>query len=109
MADSLYLRKPTVAFEGNKWYNRIGSQMLRIVGLEELIAKNAEEYISLTLKLIHDDQYRLRIQEKMKLADLNCTIFSSDSKTYFKKAIDFLIDNHEQLNRETSSKPILIQ
>jgi len=109
MADSLYLRKPTVAFEGNKWYNRIGSQMLRVVGLEELIAKNAEEYISLTLKLIHDDQYRLRIQEKMKLADLNCTIFSSDSKTYFKKAIDFLIDNHEQLNRETSKKPILIQ
>jgi predicted O-linked N-acetylglucosamine transferase (SPINDLY family) len=50
MADSLYLRKPTVAFEGNKWYNRIGSQMLRVVGLEELIAKNAEQYIQLNLK-----------------------------------------------------------
>jgi predicted O-linked N-acetylglucosamine transferase (SPINDLY family) len=109
VADSLYLRKPTVTFEGNKWYNRIGSQMLRVVGLEELIAKSAEEYIRLTLKLIHDEQYRLSIQEKLKQADLKGTIFSSDSKNYFKKAIDFLIENHEQLKRETSRKPIRIK
>jgi predicted O-linked N-acetylglucosamine transferase (SPINDLY family) len=105
----LYLRKPTVTFEGNKWYNRIGSQMLRVVGLEELIAKSAEEYIRLTLKLIDDEQYRLSIQEKLKQADLNSTIFSSDSKNYFKKAIDFLIENHERLKHETSRKPIRIK
>lgn len=109
VSDSLYLRKPTVTFEGNKWYNRIGSQMLRLVGLEELIAKTAEEYIDLTLKLIQDDQYRLSIQEKLQQVDLNNTVFSSESKIYFKKATDFLIKNHEQLKREGSKKPILIQ
>jgi predicted O-linked N-acetylglucosamine transferase (SPINDLY family) len=109
VADSLYLRKPTVTFEGNKWYNRIGSQMLRVVGLEELIAKSAEEYIRLTLKLIHDDKYRLSIQKKLKQADLSGTIFSSASKNSFKKAIGFLIENHEQLKHENARKPIRIQ
>ncbi|MGK7876101.1 MAG: hypothetical protein AB4426_23225 [Xenococcaceae cyanobacterium] len=109
VADSLYLRKPTVTFEGNKWYNRIGSQMLRAVGLSELIATSVEDYIHLTLKLIHDDQYRLSIYQKLQQADLNRTIFNSDSKEYFKKAIDFLIENHEKLKSENSRKPIGIQ
>ena len=107
-ADSLYLRKPLITFEGNKWYNRIGSQMLRAVGLEELIAKSAEDYTRLTLRLIHDEQYRLKIQEELKQVDLNKTIFNSDSKTSFKKAVDFLIKNHEKLKLESSRKPILI-
>lgn len=109
IVDSLYLRKPTVTFEGNKWYNRIGSQMLRSVGLSELIATSAEDYISLTLRLIHDDEYRIGIQEKLKQADLDRTIFSTDSKQYFKKAIDFLIENHEKLKRSRSRKPLLIE
>lgn len=109
MVDSLYLRKLTVTVEGNQWYNRIGSQMLRTVGLEELIAKSAEEYTRLILKLIHDDQYRLTLQNKLKQVDLTQTIFNSTSKKYFKKAIDFLVENHERLKCENSSKPILIQ
>ena len=108
VADSLYLRQPTVTFEGDKWYSRIGSQMLRSVGLSELIAHNREEYIYLTLKLIHDDDYRLKIREKLYNVDLDTTIFSSDSKIYFKKAIDFLIDCHEQLKNENSKIPLRI-
>jgi len=108
VADSLYLRQPTVTFEGDKWYSRIGSQMLRSVGLSELIAHNREEYIYLTLKLIHDDDYRLKIREKLYNVDLNTTIFSSDSKIYFKKAMDFLIDSHEQLKNENSKIPLRI-
>lgn len=109
MVDSLYLRKPTVTFEGDRWYNRIGSQMLRTVGLEELIATSAEEYIKFTLKLIHDEQYRMSIQEKLKQADLNQTIFNTANKKYFRKTIDFLIRNHQQLKRSRSRKPLLIQ
>lgn len=108
VADSLYLRQPTVTLEGDKWYNRIGSQMLRTAGLSELIAQTSEEYIYLILKLIHDDDYRLQIQEKLDRVDLNSTIFSSESKIYFKKAMDFLTDNWEQLKNETSNKPLYI-
>jgi len=109
VADSLYLRQPTVTFEGDKWYSRIGSQMMRSVGLSELIAQSPEEYIYLTLKLIHEDEYRLKIQEKLNQVDLKSTIFSSDSKVYFKKAIDFLIENCEYLKNETSKIPLRIQ
>jgi predicted O-linked N-acetylglucosamine transferase (SPINDLY family) len=82
--------------------------MLRSVGLEELIAKSADEYTRLILRLIHDDRYRLKTQDKLKQADLNKTIFNSDTKKYFRKAIDFLIENHEQLKREISRKPLVI-
>lgn len=109
VADTLYLRKPIVTFEGDRWYNRIGSQMRRSIGLSELIATNRSEYIELTLKLIHDDQYRFSIQEKLQHTDLNSTIFNSENKKYFKKAVDFLIENHSQLKSENSRKPILIK
>ena len=108
IADGLYLRKPTVTFEGTKWYNRIGSQMLREVGLSELIATNREEYINLVVRLIDDDEYRGTIEHKLQQVDLERTIFSCDRKKYFKTAIDFLIENHQQLKQENSSKPIVI-
>ena len=83
--------------------------MLREVGLSELIATNEQEYINLVLKLIHDDKYRVKLERQLKKADLEQTIFNSSSKIYFKKAIDFLIENHSQLKAENSKQPILIQ
>ncbi|MBZ8180260.1 O-linked N-acetylglucosamine transferase family protein [Oscillatoria salina] len=106
--ESLYLRQPIVTFEGNKWYNRIGSQMLRAIGLEELIATSAREYMRLTLRLIHEDPYRTIIQQKLHQVNLDETIFSSESKIYLKKAIDLLIEKHSQLQAENSQKPIKI-
>ena len=58
VADSLSLGKPTVVWEGDKWYNRIGASMLRLAGLEELIGRSEEEYLEKALRLIHDDQWR---------------------------------------------------
>lgn len=109
VADSLYLRMPIVTFEGDKWYSRIGSQMLRTVGLSELIAETAEEYIQRILKLIHDEAYCTNLRDKLKQLDLNQTIFSKADKQYFKKAIKFLIENHETLRQEGAKTPIRIQ
>ncbi|MEC4986282.1 MAG: hypothetical protein SAJ37_05740 [Oscillatoria sp. PMC 1068.18] len=106
--ESLFLRKPIVTFAGNKWYNRIGSQMLRMIGLEELIATSAREYMRLTLRLIHEDPYRTIIQQKLSQVNLEERICSSQSKIYFKKAIDLLIEKHSQLQTEDSRKPIKI-
>jgi hypothetical protein len=106
MSDSLFLRKPSVSFEGKKWYNRIGSQMLREVGLNELITNNKQDYINTILRLIHDNNYRLNIQEKLNKVDLNETIYKSNNKKYFKKAVDYLIKNHEKLKQQKDKKPI---
>lgn len=108
VADSLYLRKLMVTFEGNRWYSRIGSQMLRTIGFDELIAKNAKEYMKIVLRLIHDDDYRLKLERKLQTVDLENTVFDKSSKSYFKKAIDYLIANHEQLQNDSNKNPIIV-
>jgi hypothetical protein len=109
VADSLYLRNLVVAVEGDKWYGRIGCQMLRTVGLEELIATNLDEYVDITLRLIHDDDYRGKLQNHLNQANLQKTIFDNESKIYFKEAITFLIENHESLKSNPSNNPIIIK
>lgn len=85
----ILIRKPIVALEGNRWYNRIGSQMVRSLGLKELITTNPKDYIRVTLRLIQDDEYRLKVQQKLQKADLSKTVFNADSKKYFKKSYRF--------------------
>ena len=58
VSDSLFVRKPTVAWQGDKWYNRISAGMLRRVGLDELITHSEDEYLATALRLIHDDAWR---------------------------------------------------
>ena len=36
-------------------------------------------------------------------------IFDSNEPQYFKKAVDFLIDNYEALKRDKSKVPIIIE
>ena len=106
ISDSLYLRKPSITFEGTKWYNRIGSQLLREVGLEELITNNKKDYIKIILKLINDDDYRLNILENLNQIDLVKTIYKSNYKKYFKKAIDEIIKNYDKLSKQKHNNPI---
>jgi hypothetical protein len=109
VADGLYLRKPTVTWEGEKWYSRIGSQMLRQAGLPELIATNEEQYLEIVLRLINDDGYRQDIEEKLRRVDLDITVFSQADAKYFRKAIDYLIAHHEQLRQDTDRSAIRIE
>lgn len=108
IADCLFLRKPTVTYQGKKWANRVGSQLLKEVGLAELIATNDQEYINHTVKLIDNTAYRQGVGDRLKKVDLNATIFNADSKHYFKKAIDFLIANHHELQRNPDKTPIRV-
>jgi len=101
IADSLFLRIPTVTWEGDKWYNRIGSQMLRMVGTPELIATSDDEYVQIIKRLIHDDDFRREIRDRLTAADLEATIFSTRTAGSFREAVDYLIANHERLRCET--------
>lgn len=108
VADSLHLRLPIVTFEGRRWYNRIGSQMVRAAGFAELVAENEKEYIRLALRMIHDDPYRESIRGRLEAADLQRTVFGSGDKYSFRQAVDWLIENHERLKSEGSRQPIRI-
>jgi len=109
IVDVLYARNPIVAFEGTKAYNRLASVILRKLDLADLIATNDDEYVEKTLKLINDDKYRNGLRKKIQNLDLMEKLFTSDDSVYFKKAIDYLIENHESLKDDTSRKPIIIK
>lgn len=108
VADSLHLRKLMVTWEGDAWYNRIGSQMLREVGLGELAATTAKNYVEITLRLLHDDAWRGSLEQKLRNANLLETTFSTRHAGSFQMALDHLIANHDLLRQEGGRRPIHI-
>ncbi len=108
IADSLFLRKPTVTYEGDKWYNRIGPSMLRAAGFPELIATCDEQYVDIAVKFIQDESYREQVRDRLSATELRETVFDSSTAPYFREAIDYLIANHDRLQTEADRSPIRI-
>jgi predicted O-linked N-acetylglucosamine transferase (SPINDLY family) len=109
VVDSLYLRKPTVVYEGDRWYNRIGAQILRQAGLVELIATTEKDYFNLALKLILDENYRHHVGDRLKKLNFDQTLFNATDAQYFPKAMAYLLSNHDALQQENSRQPIMIE
>lgn len=108
MSDSLFVRKPALAWQGDKWYNRIGATMLRLAGLGELVSDREDEYLRKALRLIHDDAWREEMTARVRQADLERTIFSDADASSFRRAVEFLLANHDRLRAEPGRKPIRI-
>jgi hypothetical protein len=107
IVDSLATGRPVVALEGRKAPNRLASAILRRVGLDELVAKTPSEYVALSLRLIDDDAYRVEMTDRLAEIDLEAALCRNEETVAFKRAIDFLIENHERLKAEGSRQPIL--
>ena len=108
VSDSLFIGVPMLCWEGDEWYNRIGPAMLRRCGLPELIATNEAEYIEKAVRLLDDEPYRDRLRQKVSQVDLNEAIYSTDEAKYFRNAMHYLIENHEQLQRDACRESIRI-
>ncbi|ELS34597.1 MULTISPECIES: hypothetical protein [Pseudanabaena] len=108
LIDGLYLQKPSVVFEGKRWYSRSGAALMKKLGLGELVVKTPSAYSQLTLKLIGDRHFYELMQDKVRQIDLQNIAFQPMNGQYFKKAIDFLIQNHDHLKSESSKKAIRI-
>jgi hypothetical protein len=107
--DALYCKKPVVAWQGDRAFNRFTAATLDIIGMPELIAHSHEEYVEIVAKMINDDDFRKQEIAKVATLDLKGTIAKEEKPEYFLKAIDYLIDNHERLKAEGSKAPIVIQ
>lgn len=57
---------PVVTFEGNYMRGRLGSGLLREMGLDELVARTLQEYEEISLNLLHDPAYNSRMREALK-------------------------------------------
>lgn len=106
--DSLYLGKPVVTLEGYRAYNRFAPGVLKKLALTELITKSKEEYILKILKIINDDDYRLEVIKIISQINLKDKLFDNEEPKYFRKAIDFLIKNHQVLQNDNDCKPVII-
>jgi protein O-GlcNAc transferase len=61
-------RLPCVTFEGRFLRGRLGSGILRHLGLDELVATSVDGYIDLATRLAESSTYRAAIREKLGLA-----------------------------------------
>ena len=108
VADSLFVRRPMVVWQGDKWYNRIGGAMMRRAGLNELVCNTEKEYLETSLRLVHDDRWREELTNRLKATDLDNTVFSAAEAPSFRRAVDFLIANHDRLKGQPGRKPLRI-
>lgn len=106
--DLLHCKKPIAVMEGTKAYNRLASTVLRQIGLEELVAHDEESLTKIVLKLIEDNNYREDLRERISNINYESVLFDETKGSHFKKAIDYLVENHEKLKQENSRKPIYI-
>jgi hypothetical protein len=107
--DALYCKKPIVVWETGRAYSRFGSATLELTGMRELIARSREEYVEKTVRMINDDGFRREMIEKVAAIDLKAAFAKHENPEYFRKAVDFLIENHERLKAEGSREPIIIE
>lgn len=103
--DLLAQKRPVIIREGNRAYNRMNAALLERIGLEELVVQTEKQVISKSLELIFNEDYRLSLIERIGKAD----IYNKGDAKYFKKALDFLITNHDALHIFKNNKPIIIK
>jgi hypothetical protein len=108
VVESLYLRKPVVTLEGNKFYNKCASCLLEKVGLEKLITHSWDDFVNTIIKLINNARLVKQYQDHLCSTDIKAALFDTDEPALFEEAIEYLIDNDEKLKAEDSKEPIMI-
>ena len=105
--DALFIGKPIVTLEGNKFYNRSTASLLRKLELTELIAESADDYVTTAVRLVDDVAFRQKIVAQIENADLETTIFADDSSKQFADAMTYLIKHNKTLAASENREPLI--
>ena len=65
-ATAMYMGVPVISMYGNRYSTRFGADMLRLVGVTELIATSESEYIKLAVELANDDKRLKELHETLR-------------------------------------------
>ena len=103
--DSLLCHKPILVLQGDRAYNRMHAAYLRNLGLSELVCNSPEEMVEKAVYMLENNEYRISLIEKLEKMDF----FGIVKTDYFRRAIDFVIDNHNALQVFKNKKPIFIK
>jgi hypothetical protein len=97
IVDSLFVGCPVVTWEGNYFYNRASSAVMRKVGITNLIATNRQEYIDKALMLIDNilpDCGVDDMKKRVDALDLKTILVDNDEPKYFVDAVKSIIKRH---------------
>lgn len=108
VVESFYLHKPMITLEGDKFYNKAASCLLNKINRPGLIAHTPEEFVQKTIAWIDHPEILEAEVKYLEEIDLRALLFDTDEPKNFEKAIDYLIENHEQLKADGTRKPIFI-
>lgn len=88
--DALYMGVPVITLVGERHNSRFGYSLLMNVGLEELCALDAEDYVRKAIELANDSErlreYHLTIRRKMELSPvMDDTIYMGEVEEAYEK------------------------
>lgn len=91
VSDNLWLRKPVIALEGDRWFNRIGPAMLRAVGLGGLVADTPEAFKNLIIDMIRYGHVCDAFAADLSMADLDANLYTATGAKEFGSWLDSVI------------------
>tara|TARA_B100001057_G_scaffold286762_1_gene286870 strand:- start:3090 stop:5066 length:1977 start_codon:yes stop_codon:yes gene_type:complete len=98
-SDSIWVGLPVLTLEGDSFQSRVASSLLKTSGLDELIAKNKEEYIEKAVHIAQNKEHLNYLKKKLILSRDSNPLFDNKSFTNnIEKA--YLIALEKYLNKE---------
>jgi predicted O-linked N-acetylglucosamine transferase (SPINDLY family) len=90
--DALWMGVPVVTLPGGRFSSRMGASVLKTVGLEELVANDADDYVRLAASLASDTRnlqdFRSTLRNQVSVSPLcNAAEFSRDFETVLQEIV----------------------
>lgn len=107
--DSLHVGLPIVTLEGDTFASRCASEIMRLIGLEELVTATKESYAEKIVWLAENPERIERFRAKILNTDMDNLLFDLSQTRYFRKAIDHLVRHHADIKKKPDNSPIIIE
>ena len=92
--DLLWLRKPILTLEGDRFFNRATAHLLRRVGLDELVTRTGDAFVETGVRLVDDAAFRARMVRRLRIADVPGLILGHEHVPAFVAAIEGILDGN---------------
>ena len=92
--EAIWKGVPVISINGFNFTSRCGSSILKNLGIDDLVAKNEDDYISKAVSFSNDLKTLIRLRDKVYDMALKSPLFDTKSFTLeFEDKIDFILKN----------------
>jgi predicted O-linked N-acetylglucosamine transferase (SPINDLY family) len=93
IVESFYMGLPCVTIVGDRFYNRAGGYLNKLIGMEDLSHESPREVVNTCARLILEPEYLAEKRKKLAETDLKDVLFDEDN-TNFLEAVKHIEANH---------------